>query len=317
MVAAPDKFSADAEMAYQEALAIARAGDLVSWRKLVAAKKAEASEALLRWRKQVAHAFPQKADPEFIYIASETHQPLFAIALAGVESGQSKFNQQAGLIYDLMEPKGWERSGPSVIVQFPDTLTFVFHAMLGAMCVYSGQNSMALDLATQRIADRHDKRQSGPLFKVHALTAWPGALEQNCTLAWSFLIKMPDRFPWIAKVFGSTESFRAALCGYFVVLSWLDFLEHLGRNPEARDDVDIPPLFLRHPEHALGIRQLLEDRTPLRDYSSKLNLDLPQQIAAWDEWRAMNIKMLSRVFQYPFEHNRYPEWEHLVEDIHR
>jgi hypothetical protein len=308
---------------YQHALALASAGDLVQWRKLVTAKKSSAEDALKAWRETAVKNLPTLKTqlPGFALGGVTTQQTLFAIALAGVESGQPKFNQQAGLVFDLMKPRGWERSGFSLVGDFPDTNAFVFQSLLGAMAIYSGQSLLALDLATQRITDRYNTSQSRPLFLYHPLAGWPEAFETNCTVAWQFLWQLPDAFPWIVDAFNGAESFRECLCGYYILLSWLEFLELLrgGANIDETQDFRpaVPALFLRSSEHSAGARKLLEDREPLQKYSLKTAVDIARQTAAWPNWVANLSRWVGRVYHDPFDSLLHSELIHFATDLHR
>ena len=64
-----------------------------------------------------------------------------------MESGERNFNQQGALIYDLIKPSEWERSGYDVLDYFPETTAFVFQAIYGAMCVLTQQVSLSLSMA--------------------------------------------------------------------------------------------------------------------------------------------------------------------------
>lgn len=321
---APKKFSDDPTQAYREALQLARASDLVTWRKLIAVEKQRATEGLLTWRQQTKGT-PQNLEkelPAYVKGMTATHHGLFAIAAAGVESGQPKFNHQAALVYDLIKPPGWERDGYTFFVQLPEANVFVFQALIGAMAVYSNQSALAIDLATQRIVSRENSSHSQPLFLDHGLTAWPHALGRDAKRGWQFLMELPDHFPWIMEAFGSAAAFREHLSAYYLLLSWLEFITYVHKNPGYNDTeklrLDIPPLFVRSGHAAIASRLLLQDRVPLVDFARKLNVPIDRWLAAWPHWVGEINAWLLQV--YPMDYwpdSVIAELQHFAEDVHR
>jgi hypothetical protein len=245
-----------------------------------------------------------------------------AVAVAGVESNQPKFNQQGGLIYDLLEAPGWDRSGSSVVVTMPEAAAFTLQALLGAMAVFSSQNGLICDLATLRISDPMVSRESGPLFSQHHLIGWPRSFDTKCTPAWNYLFSLSDLFPWIAKAFGSATIFRECLCGHYLILSWIEFLEFLraGQVIEENKNLrfDVPTLFFRPTECAGGVRRVLEDRQPLLAISVKFGVDAKQQIATWPEWVNAGFRWLLWVFNNAYvDTSGRDALRHFAADLHR
>lgn len=320
---AVESFSNDPQKAYKEALALARSGDLVTWRKLMAEKKTAIVHRFDASQKSNRGSIGEEEAVSATNVRSslEAFEPLFAIAIAGVESGQPRFCQQASLIYDLIEAPAFERTGSPVVV-LPEAAAFTFQAILGAMTVYSTQNFLTLELATQRVVDSYPSRDSGPLFANHPLVGWPKAFDTKCTPAWNYLIGLPDFWPWLELAFGSKGSFRESLCGYYVVLSWLEFVEYLRLNPELDESqdlrFDVPPLFLRCNEQNGGVRRVLQDREPLQRYTNKIGVDPVRQEAAWPKWVTIGVRSLHYVYEHRYlDTPRREELIHFAADLHR
>lgn len=308
--------------AYHQALALARAGDLVKWRRIITAQRTATSHALLAWRGKLAPPRRDEELPSVLVGALRSYEPLFACAIAGVESGQPKFNQQASLIYDLQDPKGWERGGQTVVVALPDAAAWVYQSLIGAMCVHTGQLKLALDLATQRMKLR-TASDSKPLYRTHELTGWPESLGRMGNESWDFLLKLPETFPWIVEGFGSADEFRASLAGYYLVLSWLEYLDVLKAKNTAiftseNVSVDIMPLFLQGEDVFRGQRKVLEDHSALRDYARRLGVTPEEQAKHWAAWMNLLIGLLARIAQFPRSFFRAPEEiEHFAESVNR
>ncbi|HKB89129.1 MAG TPA: toll/interleukin-1 receptor domain-containing protein [Opitutaceae bacterium] len=321
-------FSDDPAAAYEEALSLARASDLVSWRKLVAVKKSAVIPKLNLWRESVdkkgGPRFPETEGemPAFVSSAMHAYGPIMAVAIAGAESCQPKFNQQTGLIYDLLEAPGWERTGSSQVVTMPEAAAFTFQALLGAMAIFSSQNGLACDLALLRISDPMVSLESSLLYTEHRLIGWPRSFDTKCTPAWNYLINLPESLPWVAKAFGSASAFRESLCGYYLVLSWIEFLDFMKADrvidPKQHLRFDVPTLFFRSVECSGGARRVLEDRNPLLALSAKCRVDAARQIAAWPEWVNAGFRWVNWVFSHAYiDTTRQEPLRHFAADLHR
>ena len=51
------------------------------------------------------------------------------VALAGVEAGREKFNNQLGILDELLRPKGWNSAGLTVVGSIPDAWNFIINFM--------------------------------------------------------------------------------------------------------------------------------------------------------------------------------------------
>src|SRR5439155_13614003 len=106
----------DAEAAYATGLEIARRGDFIAWRQLVRKVKEPLSARLSEWRLkyEAARSMQVTALPVMVLEAATIYSPLMGVALAGVEAGQPKFNNQLGILDELLRPKGWNSTGLTV-----------------------------------------------------------------------------------------------------------------------------------------------------------------------------------------------------------
>lgn len=311
------------EEAFEQASRIARAGDMSSWRRLIASHRAGASRKILEWRKNAERTGPlKKSDlPRLLTEALGAYQPLFATALAAIESEQPRFNQQGGLIHDLLDPKDWSRSGLVVIINVPDAAGWVFQALAGAMLVYTRQTELALDLATQRIPERYSTK-SAPLFLTAGLVGWPESLDTTCTVAWRFLNDLPIHFPWVGKAFGSAEEFKQSLAGYYLLLSWLEYLEALkAGHQEAMTthslSPDVPPIFLREESLKRGLLIVLEGREALNLHLQKAGISVADHQRYWPGWIDCLHAWIAKVFHRTFRVGEASTVTHFAEDLAR
>ena len=130
------------------------------------------SKNLLSWRDTQGKELPQKVEElsQWALPGVTSISPLIAIALAGVESQSEYFNNQVGLLDEFLQPTGWEGSGNTIVTQFPETIAFVYQALLGAVAMQTQQAEIVKRLAWVEIPDfPADSRinPSRPFYQGH------------------------------------------------------------------------------------------------------------------------------------------------------
>lgn len=205
---------------YIAALEIARQGDLVAWRRIVKEVRSTLLNALQDWRKrrQLDETIKKEDLVQVMDEAIDLYAPLFAIALAGIQSGREKFRDQRAVIDELSDPSGWDQSGKTVIIEIPYGMIFTFQAICGAAFLDTDQIDLAIQLAQTRIPYWNGTHPSLLIDSTHLL-GWPDSLGGNCTDAWDFIITAAKRWPWLTTVFGVEEDYRVALSAYYMALS--------------------------------------------------------------------------------------------------
>ncbi|MEI9863780.1 MAG: toll/interleukin-1 receptor domain-containing protein, partial [Limisphaerales bacterium] len=233
----------DSSEIYQAALEIARLGDLVAWRRLTKQAKASITTDLSEWRKRWEAKRGEGGGllitelPAMCIEGLSAYSSLMCVALAGVESGREAFNNQTGVLDEIMFPKDWQGSGLTVLAEFPDTAAFVYQAIHGALCMETDQLQLAIRLATTRI-QRPYESESHRLFENHELIGWPKSLNGSCTAGWSLLLELSEKLPWLKKIFGDADSYKAALYAYYLALNYYEFVDVLaaGREEDLKKD---------------------------------------------------------------------------------
>lgn len=314
---------ADPIATYDHALNVAQSRDLIAWRRLVDAQKAAVNGPLVVWRDKHLESSAKKVSelPTLVTEGLRSYQHLFATALAGIESCENKVNQQGSLIYDLIKPSDWERSGWVVVLRFPDAAAWAFQALAGAMYVRSGQISLALDLLTQRINLRN--RGSSPLFKISNLTGWPESLGSQCWVSWEYLQKMPENFSWLEKAFSSAEVFSECLCGYYFLMNWVEYISVIEEDKTAAMEtpeglrLEAPPFFLNCNDHPAGLRRILQERSALVGYETNKGVTSVTSKLHWNNWIRQTLMSASTVFGLHWDSQmQLDELSHFAEDLH-
>lgn len=221
----------NASVAYAAALKLARAGDVLGWRKLTQQVAAQFPEGLLTWQHRRQRNLPSGVDdlPSMALEGVTFSAPMMAVALAGVESQHSHFSKQIGLIDDFLNLPGWERSGSTILVNFPEMIAFVYQALVGGLALQTQQANIALGLANVELRNPYSNTTEA-LFRRKSVTGWPDSLNHTCTIAWKFLMDLPDHWTWLLSVFGDKDSYKATLGAYYMFLNVIEFLDAIDRG---------------------------------------------------------------------------------------
>lgn len=311
----------DAESAYVAGLEIARGGDFKAWRELVRKVKEPLSGRLNGWRKKFDGAQSMKIAelPEMVLEAATIYSPLMAVALAGVESGNPKFSNQQAMLDEFLRPRDWNASGLSVIGSVPEALVFTYQALHGAACLEVGELPLAIALSRARVAGAH--HYDGVIVHgEHQFTGWPESFNHTCTMAWQYLVGLVDKWPWLGRIFGSPEDYRAALSAYYMALSIqeLALLIAAGKsealeNPEMRFDVPVMWVIMPLEVQQKAYRVLLKSHDEVRHIWRSLGVADKAMAAVWPKWMEHTVGWVWKVGQ--FRPYGKPAYSVLFEDV--
>ncbi len=217
---------------YRKALTLAQADDLVGWRALVKEVRPKVMKQLTEWRTKTETALPATAG-EFVPIAKEavgTYAPLLAIAVAGVESANPKFNQQKAILDDILYPKNWVRAGRTIVIELPTTIAYVYQGLYGAVCMSTNQPSLGLSMIRSHV-HFPDWNERIEMWKNHGVMGWANGFEGKATTSWNQLAKLGEEWIWLTDVFGDSDEYRAALTAYYMYLNVFEYVEALRSLP--------------------------------------------------------------------------------------
>lgn len=219
--------------AYERASEAARNNDLLVWRRVLKEARQKSAEGLVQWRAKY-EATPPRTDAELPPMVDEgfaAASTIYAVALAGVESGHEKFNNQCAIIDELLTPPDWNRSGRTVVAGLPDTLVFLYQALHGAICMETGQVALAVQLARSHFRYAYTSEPE-VLYENGEWVGWPKSISDNCTDAWKFLTKLPEKHSWLFRVFGTKEDYLVALSAYYAVLNIVEAVDALAAGKQ-------------------------------------------------------------------------------------
>ena len=207
--------------AYSAALEIARAGDLLGWRKLLTRIKPTVFNSLVEWRENdLNRQKPETKEQltEVVDKAIEIVSPLIAVALVGVESGRERFRDQKSLIHDILNITGWNPAGDRISVNIPYALGYVFHSLHGSLSLNTNQLDLALSLARVKLPVVGGTKYLY-LWQRGQLRGYPESLGGSCIDGWDYLAKAYKRWDWLSLIFHDKLEYRISLVAYYMALN--------------------------------------------------------------------------------------------------
>jgi hypothetical protein len=299
-----------ASEAYSEAFEIARAGDILGWRKLVMRIKPRVFSSLVEWRvewreNELTGQQPQTKErlAEVVDKAIEIISPLIAVALVGVESGREQFRDQKSLIHDILNITGWNSAGDRIWVNIPYALGYVFHSLHGSLSLNTNQFDLALSLARVKLPVAGGTKYLY-LWQRGQLRGYPESLGGSCIDGWAYLAKAYKRWDWLSLIFHDKLEYRISLVAYYMALNIHELATVIASGQQntlhtGSEGYFIVPLsFLSEGDDITHRATSLLRRIPeaLMKLWTSLNVTREQMEASWGNWIDLAKKQLLRVY---------------------
>jgi len=290
------------EEVYDTCQRLFRRGDAVGWNELVKSVRTPIEESLLRWREHYAER--RKTEDVDLYSTVDEGvavvAPLFALALASVESRQPQFSDQRSVLDELVQIE-WPRRGSNLmmVAGMPEALAYLYHYLHGTTCLATDQVGVAIRFATMRV--RYASLVA-PLWQQRLLVGWPTGFEGNCKKAWGYTTQALDRLPWLSRIFPKPSGYTQALAAYGMVLTAMECADLLSK-PEDTEKVFggqvkvrfyVPPLFAYLPREMLerGFTTAFRDAKVVDRIAETSSID-PQLLRRhWKAWIQTIVKGL-------------------------
>lgn len=310
----PATVATGASDAYRKAVELARRGDTFGWRQLVKSLRPPAFQAVVDWRTE-REKRGEPRDPAVMRSAVEEAlaplAPLFAVALAGVESGRQELRDQRAFLDEVLAMPGWSPTGLVVFTELPQTMAYVYQGLHGAVCTATNQLDVALDLVEVKRKVVYGGPHE-PLWKIAKIIASPSWLELDPIKGWEFLKARENAWPWLIELFGTSQDYRIALTAYSLLLHTYELACTLAAGlgealEEGRIRFDIPPMFLLEGSEVLSaaMRLLLRKTDQLRGVWERLPVPNQAVRKAWPAWMRA-----SQSWHFQMTHHAYSEMPH-------
>lgn len=246
--------SKDPIAVYDQAIALARSKDFIGWRLLARDVRFQCLVALTACRQNLDDLIKsgkvrqQQGVSQLMDVGMAAVAPMFAMALAGVESGLPEIERQEAVLDEVIGVSGWQRSGYKILSNFPVNLGFMYHYLHGAMAMQVGKMELAMELARSSI-QIPEWRERAQVCRHHGLTGWTPVFESHVVHSWRYLQNYVKNQSWIAHCFGSSLDVLAAIAAYGYALT-VDEVAHTMAwslrsdgtwKPDKASFVDIKP----------------------------------------------------------------------------
>ena len=189
----------------------------------------EAANALVARHSDFAHLAPSQRDAraDLLVQVMRTHETYFEQLVSATLRGELTVRHVAQEIEDIIVPRGWPQNGYVHYVRLPRVLGWAVHRLAGAALLHQGRSGEAVDLARERIAWGEE---SALVIQTHELTGWP-VVPSHSREAWEATRQWPERFAWLAPLFGDAQDLWLAVNAHCMTLNFAEFLVRLSAGP--------------------------------------------------------------------------------------
>jgi hypothetical protein len=180
--------------------------------------------------------------PQFPHLAGTTpeqrHDELLSVIATYAEYLQTlmRASQQRALtvslaaeeIEHIITPQGWSLSGPKRVVEFPYSVGWAAHRLMGAALLAQGMAAEAVALVNEKVAVSVGNRC--PLLNIGRLMGWPvyGGYSNE---AWESSRAFPTYFPWLTEAFGDRGEYWGAMVAHAISVSYAEFIWRVQNGP--------------------------------------------------------------------------------------
>ena len=292
--------------AYSAAFDLARAGDVLGWRKLLTRIKPRVFSSLVEWRENELTGQKPESKKQLTKVvdkAIEIISPLIAVALVGVESGRERFRDQKSLINDILNIAGWNPAGYTVWANIPNALGYVYHSLHGGLSVLTGQIDLALNLARAKIPITDTSRYLR-LWETGELRGYAESISGNrggnCIESWEYIAGAytRPRWEWLSLFSGTELEYRTSVVAYYMALNIHELATIIASGKQVTFSATSNPYF------HIPLTFLFEDYDTVQRATSLLRSNPEGLMAVWSSVNVTREQM----------ENSWPNWVRLSEN---
>ena len=244
-----------------------------------------------------------------------------ALGLVGTQSPDPYLSDQRRVLDDFVAIPGWRSDGFTWISNAPRGLAYLFHYLHGAFALDLRKPETALRFAQAPLAVSSENSSPQPIWSVRDVTRAPELFGKDSSLAWDYLVKLPEKFPVVGELFGMRNDFELALASYSMMLLLIEAVtksEELLEVEEAKRVeaiwFTVPPMFFGSANEVLQVAsaRVFGDRELVKLVADSVGEDLTPLAEAWPYW----AKAISRFGWNVFKEYRFemvePPWHELA-----
>lgn len=303
--------STDARVLYPQFVALIRGRDRTVWRRTSQRLLAHVFGRLSEWRSESDSIDPRSIvqKTQRSIIEERFHQcvtcasPMFAMIVAGVESGDEEFRFQESMMTEWEGIPNWSRAGWTAWGDAPSGLCYVTQAMIGAMAVLTGQFDLITSLVNYRLKNPLNG-QYEPLLENHTIMLGSHAINGHADSSgnFSFLLDLWESQSWLTLAFDNRQEYISAMTAHFITLNTIEFFKYrLSNRLESMENptrisFDAPTWFLIQESHEIE-RAITLIRRSTREFRKSVMpqfTELPQTvIVEWKIWASHCLRSVS------------------------
>lgn len=239
-----------------QATNLLRQKDLVGWKQLVRSVRKDVPKQLLAWRESAEKAIRSGRLEDnkwfsIMHAGCRTAAPLIVLSLSALEAEIPDIPNQRGLVDDLMDLPGWERSGPTTVIEAPGAIAYVYHHILGSFLIRSGRQPEAIRLLRAKvpIGVTAGSEYVEEVWNCSELMGFAESLGHRLSQSWQFLESIWEHHQWLHHFFVDSGEFELGIRGYTALAAILELACAVSRNPGVSDTVEwsgggVPAVFL-------------------------------------------------------------------------
>lgn len=300
---------------FENALHYAKSNDEANFRLLFKKVKEQVFMDLIAFQeKYKGKCLSQEKLDNLINLAS----PLFLIALSGCLSFKEKFNQQEGLLIDLLSSNEWNEFRINHAIS--ELLAYVYHHIYGALSIDIDQLDNLVKLLEQKIPLSQFTHEYEYLYKVPTIVAWIELIDNgNCFIAFKYLLGSYQKWDWIRLLFNNENEFKKLLVCYQKTMNIFDYFNQVKTKNLINDlnnRIYIPPTFTiaDRPIQKYANTLIIKKRGFFKDYLKQNNIAENIIVEQWPMWlKKMQKKFTSS--DYMFFNNNLNDSALLMKNI--
>lgn len=200
-----------------------------SWREIE-------NEVRARYRREMAALAPNterlfsdtgRDATQFVGRLLDVALPQVQLSLVALFEGEKELLDVGRVVVELLQVPQWPSSGPTVVVDAPRALVYVFHHLEGALACHLGMYDFVLSMLDVQVRERQT-RDSAPYWRVTDVMWAPASLPDAGT--WKFLVGLGGRSEVLGFFGDDLEVYKEALASYLMLVALFGLTQEVSEG---------------------------------------------------------------------------------------
>lgn len=257
-------------------------------------------------KEKIIEIIPKSTDkdlPDIMKHFVDTASPLFLVVLGGVISRSKNFQNQEGLLIDLLSMDDWRiQNNYEILRTVPELLAFVYHHVYGALLIYNGRLHEVSSIFKQKIPIRQPSIHYEYLYNVPSVTGFIKSLGRDYTKSFNFMLSSYSNWSWLKLLFKTEEDWMQALVNFQMTMNILFYLQSLSNKTltsnkdEIFNNPVIPPSFIiaNRKYKNTAFHYLIKNSVFFKNFLKKIEITSDEACSRWNEF----LKMMGHFYDF-------------------